>query len=164
MAYENQEIVNGANPSIIWTQYMDFLSTYARQMKSTYIKRMRENSPFSWTELDIMNQELHHKLDVLMTWNENVQDKIDNPQEYMRRRPSKRDIPVNTETKPNGNTIVSTKHGYGADNVTMESKKSVKKITESQLRDIVTESVKKVIMEGGAYEYYHGLDTADRVE
>lgn len=69
----DREIINGANPSIIWTQYMDFLSVYARQMKSQYTKRMRENNPFTWTDLDIMNKNIHDKLDTLMSWNNNVQ-------------------------------------------------------------------------------------------
>lgn len=67
----DREIINGANPSIIWTQYMDFLSVYARQMKSQYTKRMRENNPFTWTDLDIMNKNIHYKLDTLMNWNNN---------------------------------------------------------------------------------------------
>ena len=68
MEDKDREIVNGANPSIIWTQYMDFLSAYARQMKTQYTKRMRENNPFTWSDLDYMNKTIHEKLDELMTW------------------------------------------------------------------------------------------------
>src|SRR5574344_1397366 len=64
----NANIVNGANPSIIWTQYMDYLATKGRQMKVEYTKRMRENNPITWNDLDIVNKEIHDKLDYLMTW------------------------------------------------------------------------------------------------
>lgn len=76
MEDNNSEIINGANPSVIWSQYMDFLYTYGKQMKSQYTKRMRENNPFTWTELDIMNKDIHEKLDKLMTWSENVDNSI----------------------------------------------------------------------------------------
>ena len=49
--------------SIIWTQYMDLLSEYAKYMKSIYTKRMRANKPITWFELDKMNKEIHGKLD-----------------------------------------------------------------------------------------------------
>ena len=66
MEDNNREIVNGANPSIIWSRYMDFLYTYGKQMKDQYAKRMRENNPFTLTELDVMNKDIHEKLDKLM--------------------------------------------------------------------------------------------------
>lgn len=69
MEDNNSEIINGANPSVIWSQYMDFLYTYGKQMKSQYTKRMRENNPFTWTELDIMNKDIHEKLDKLVCSN-----------------------------------------------------------------------------------------------
>ena len=81
MEDKQREIVNGANPSIIWTQYMDFLATYAKQMKSQYAKRMRENNPFTWTDLDVMNKEIHDKLDYLMTWDKNVNQNANGQQQ-----------------------------------------------------------------------------------
>ena len=69
----DRDIVNGADPSIIWSQYMDFLATYGKQMKATYTKRMREDNPFTWTELDVMNKDIHDKLDKLMTWSDNLE-------------------------------------------------------------------------------------------
>ena len=51
----DEMIVNGANPSIIWTQYMDLLSEYAKYMKSIYTKRMRANKPITWNDLDVLN-------------------------------------------------------------------------------------------------------------
>ena len=70
MNNSNEEIVNGANPSIIWTQYMDFLSEFGRQMKSTYTKKMRAKQPITWSEVNVINKQIHDKLDYLMTWSE----------------------------------------------------------------------------------------------
>lgn len=116
MDNKNQEIVNGANPSIIWTQYMDFLATYARQMKSQYVNRMRDNNPFTWTDLDVMNKEIHDKLDYLMTWDENVNQK-DNIQQ------------------PSETNESIVKH-------------SKVRLSESQLRSIISEAVKRVLKVG----------------
>ena len=118
MEDKQREIVNGANPSIIWTQCMDFLATYAKQMKSQYAKRMRENNPFTWTDLDVMNKEIHDKLDYLMTWDKNV----------------------------NQNANVQQQSS-----ITNESNRRQHKvrISESHLREIVAESVKKVLKEIG---------------
>lgn len=49
-------------PSIIWTRYMDFLCTYGRQMKEQYIKRMREENPFTQKELNDKVKELYINL------------------------------------------------------------------------------------------------------
>lgn len=70
MKNNNEIIINGANPSIIWTQYMDFLSEYGKYMKSTYTKRMRANKPLTWEELDMVNQKIRQQLDFLMSWDE----------------------------------------------------------------------------------------------
>ena len=71
MDNKNSEmIVNGANPSIIWTQYMDLLSEYGKYMKSIYTKRMRANKPITWNDLDVINKKIHDQLDYKMTRNE----------------------------------------------------------------------------------------------
>lgn len=70
MNNSNEQIINGANPSIIWTQYMDALSEYGKYMKSYYTKHMRTNKPITWSELDDINKKIHEKLDYLMTWDE----------------------------------------------------------------------------------------------
>jgi hypothetical protein len=66
----NANIVNEANPSIIWTQYMDYLTTKGRNMKAEYAKRMRANNPFTWNDLDIVNKDIHDELDYIMTWDD----------------------------------------------------------------------------------------------
>ena len=67
----SEMIVNGANPSIIWTQYMDLLSEYGKYMKSVYKKRMRVNKPITWNDLDVINKKNHDGLDNKMTWSDN---------------------------------------------------------------------------------------------
>ena len=117
----NRVIIDGANPSIIWTQYMDFLSTYGAQMKRAYAKRMRENNPFTWSELDVMNKELHDKLDYLMTWKDDMK----------------------TENR----------------------NKNVVRLTESKLKQIVAESVKKVLKEWDSDDDFvgHGYKTTSNL-
>ena len=70
---QNTRIINGANPSIIWSQYMDYLTTKGRQMKAQYTRRMRDNNPITWSDLDLVNKDIHDKLDYLMTWDNNLQ-------------------------------------------------------------------------------------------
>lgn len=118
----NEEIVNGANPSIIWTQYMDFLSEFGRQMKSTYTKRMRANQPITWSELDVINKQIHDKLDYLMTWseifNQNTTQQQNNPQVQ----------PTTESVERHTNNI---------------------RLSESQLHRVIKESVRNVLNEMG---------------
>lgn len=53
------------DPSIVWTRYMDFLIAYGNHMKKEYIKRTRDDEPFTWAELEEMKQELHDKVEKL---------------------------------------------------------------------------------------------------
>lgn len=70
MEKNNTQIINRANPSIIWIQCYDFLGLFAKQMKSEYTKRMRSNNPFTWDDLDVVNKKIHDKLDYIMTWHD----------------------------------------------------------------------------------------------
>lgn len=72
MENNNTEILYTVNPSIIWTQFYDFLCLFGKQMKSEYTKRMRTNNPFTWDDLDMVNKKIHDKLDYIMTWNEKI--------------------------------------------------------------------------------------------
>lgn len=76
METQSDEIVDGANPSIIWIQYMDFLAEYGKFMKTMYTKKMRDNSPITWSELNNANKQIHDKLDYLMTWTKSMNQKI----------------------------------------------------------------------------------------
>lgn len=79
MDTNNQSMmVEGANPDMLWAQYMDYLSTQSRIMKKEYIRRKRANKPFTWNDLDVMNEKIHHDLDVVMSGVENVQENIQN--------------------------------------------------------------------------------------
>lgn len=121
MNNSNEEIVNGANPSIIWAQYMDFLSEFGRQMKSTYTKRMRANQPITWSELEVINKQIHDKLDYLMTWSEKFNQNNNATQQQ------------NTQVQPTTESV----------------RRNVNKIrlSESQLRNIIKESVKRLLKE-----------------
>ena len=70
MEGNNREIINGANPSIIWTQFYDALGLFSKQMKAEYTKRMRANNPITWDDLDVINKKIHDKLDYIMTWSD----------------------------------------------------------------------------------------------
>ena len=104
----NTEMINGANPSMIWSQYMDFLTTFGRNMKATYVKRLRENNPFTWKDLDKVNDNIHNKLDYLMTWSEKFKSNSDN---------------------------------------------SVNTLTESKLRQLIAEKIRRILNEGPGAGY-----------
>lgn len=68
MNVNNQSImVEGANPDILWLQYIDYLTTQSKIMKKEYIRRKRATKPFTWNDLDIMNKKIHDDLDVIMS-------------------------------------------------------------------------------------------------
>lgn len=52
-------------PTIIWTQYMDFLQTYGRRLQKRYVERMNGDKPFSRAEVDVMIEDLESKLSQL---------------------------------------------------------------------------------------------------
>ena len=79
MDANNQSMmVEGANPDMLWAQYMDYLSTQSKIMRKEYIRRKRANKPFTWNDLDVMNEKIHHDLDVVMSGVENVQENKQN--------------------------------------------------------------------------------------
>ena len=67
MDANNQNMmVEGANPDILWIQYVDYLATQSEIMKKEYIRRKQANKPFTWNDLDVMNKKIHNDLDVVM--------------------------------------------------------------------------------------------------
>ena len=68
------EVVNGANPTMLYAQYMDYLLTLCKVMKKTYTSRTRDNKPITWAELDELNNKLHNDLDIIMCGHKNVQN------------------------------------------------------------------------------------------
>ena len=52
-------------PTIVWTQYMDFLQTYGRQLQKRYVARVLGDNPFSRAEVDAMIEDLESKLSQL---------------------------------------------------------------------------------------------------
>lgn len=59
--------MNELNPSVLWSQYMVYLETYSKYMKSEYIKRMRDNKSFTWNEIDKVNNQINEHLKCLST-------------------------------------------------------------------------------------------------
>ena len=119
-----EKIINGANPSIIWTQFYDALGLFSKQMKAEYTKRMRANNPITWDDLDVINKKIHDKLDYIMTWS----DEFKNESIY---------------------------------------KKNLVRLSESQLYNIIAESVKKFLKEvrvqctDGQIRNLHGNNARD---
>ena len=68
------EVANGANPTMLYGQYMDYLLALGKVMKNTYKSRTRNNKPFTWGELDEINNKLHSDLDMIMCGHKNVQN------------------------------------------------------------------------------------------
>lgn len=79
MDANNQSMMaEGANPDMLWMQYVDYLATQSKIMKKEYIRRKRANKPFTWNDLDIMNEKIHNDLDVIMSGVKNVQENKQN--------------------------------------------------------------------------------------
>lgn len=75
MNANNQSMMaEGVNPDMLWMQYIDYLATQSKIMKKEYIRKKRTNKPFTWNDLDVMNEKIHHDLDVIMSGVENVQE------------------------------------------------------------------------------------------
>jgi hypothetical protein len=70
----DKDIINGANPSIIWYQLIKYLSKKSRSMNREYTKRLEDNNPISWTDLDVVNKQIHDMLDYILTWNESFKN------------------------------------------------------------------------------------------
>lgn len=79
MDANNQSMmVEGANPDMLWMQYIDYLETQSKIMKKEYIRRKRVNKPFTWNDLDVTNNKIRHDLDILMSGVKNVQENKQN--------------------------------------------------------------------------------------
>ena len=75
MEYNNQSMmVDGANPSMLWGNIADYLQRLAKSMSKTLNKRQRAGNDITWAELDNINKELHHQLDVIISGNNNVKE------------------------------------------------------------------------------------------
>lgn len=67
---QNIEVTNHPEPSVIWVQLMDFLVEYGKHMKTTYAKRMRNDSQITWDDIEDANKQIRDKIDYLMSWSE----------------------------------------------------------------------------------------------
>lgn len=146
MKNNNEIIINGANPSIIWTQYMDFLSEYGKYMKSTYTKRMRANKPLTWEELNVINQKIRQQLDFLMSWDEKFKNdpNYDGPNPNVSKKQNSIPECVAVDKKRYG--VVA--NGDEADFMpeTIQGKNKIR-LSESKLRKVIIKCIRKVICE-----------------
>lgn len=75
MEYNNQSMmVDGANPSMLWGNIADYLQRLSKSMSKTLNKRQRAGNDITWVELDNMNKELHHQLDVIIAGHKNIEE------------------------------------------------------------------------------------------
>ena len=79
MDVNNQSMmVEGANPNMLWMQYIEYLVKQSKIMNNEFNRRKRANKPFTWNDLDVVNKKIHHDLDVVMSGVENVQENRQN--------------------------------------------------------------------------------------
>ena len=122
---------------------MDFLSVYARQMKTQYNKRMRANNHITWNDLDIVNKKIHDELDYLMTWNNEFNNESIN-------RNMKQTIRL-TESELKGMINEAVKKALQPARTRRpmnENRNKTIRLTESELRGIIQQSVRKALNEG----------------
>ena len=67
-------MVNGANADTIYANIADYLSTLSKSMFKKHNKAQRSGRQISWSELDAINKEIHHQLDIIVTGDMNVSD------------------------------------------------------------------------------------------
>ena len=65
-------LIDGANPSMLWYNIAEYIGNLSKSMVKTYNQRQRSNKPITWGELDKVNQDLHHQLDIIITGDRNV--------------------------------------------------------------------------------------------
>ena len=63
-----------ANPNTLWVQIMDYLYTQSRIMMKEYIRRKRDNKPFTWNDINAMNKKIHNDVDAITDEVENVEE------------------------------------------------------------------------------------------
>ena len=68
MENANQNImIEGANASMLWVNIASYLGNLSKSMNKTYAQRQRKGMPITLAELDEVNKNLHHQLDVIIS-------------------------------------------------------------------------------------------------
>ena len=70
----NNSMINGANADMIYVNIADYLSILSKNMFKKHNKLQRAGKQISWEELDEVNKDLHHQLDVIVAGTEIVSE------------------------------------------------------------------------------------------
>ena len=67
MEQNNQSMmIESANPSMLWANIASYLGNLSKSMNKTYVQRRRKGGEIIWAELDEVNKNLHHQLDIII--------------------------------------------------------------------------------------------------
>lgn len=67
MEQNNQSMmIESANPSMLWANIASYLGNLSKSMNKTYVQRRRKGEEITWAELDEVNKNLHHQLDIII--------------------------------------------------------------------------------------------------
>ena len=86
MEQNNQSMmIESANPSMLWANIASYLGNLSKSMNKTYVQRRRKGGEITWAELDEVNKNLHHQLDIIISGDRNVTDNTAPKYESVRR-------------------------------------------------------------------------------
>lgn len=88
----HDEVINGANPTFIWCQLIDYFARTAKYMRHIYRDRDQANKPITWVDLDNVNEKIRKDLDVIYAGTTNVSDSAPITNENKTRNDMKRTI------------------------------------------------------------------------
>lgn len=73
MEKDNQNMMaDGANADMLYANVASYLTLLANKMTKKHRQRSLAGKPITWAELDYVNRELQHDLDVIIAGNKNV--------------------------------------------------------------------------------------------
>ena len=71
---EQNMMINGADADMLYAKVAAYLLKLSKSMIQKHNKRQKSGKPITWNELDYLNRELHHQLDVIISGDMNVTD------------------------------------------------------------------------------------------
>lgn len=96
MEQNNQSMmIEYANPTILWLNIASYLGNLSKLMNKKYTQKRRKSEEITWAELDEVNKNLHHQLDVIISGDKNVTDNTAPKYESIRRSNMGRTIRLN---------------------------------------------------------------------
>ena len=51
---------------MLWANIASYLGNLSKSMNKTYVQRRRKGGEITWAELDEVNKNLHHQLDIII--------------------------------------------------------------------------------------------------